>query len=352
MPACFGALRLDSPVWMAPMVGYNEAVTRRLCRRFGAATSITEMLKPEQLLKNPRSLRTVLQTLPDEGIRGAQIACADVAEAEAAAAWVGEAGFDYIELNFGCPLPKERRRRRGAALLADPEQIEALVAAVVHMLPCPVAVKVRSGPGEGRETIAEVARAVQQGGAAALCVHGRAADQPYDSPSRLAPIARAREAAPGLLLLGNGDIEEPSDAQRMVAETGCDGVVIGRGMVGNPWLLARVRAVLGGAPDPGAPTPQQIFDQLLDHAGELVELLGPRKGLGYARRYGHFYFAGFPEITLYRARVARLGPTLADFAAGLRPLVDSLRRREVHVRLRAFEAAWRGPTLPAHDRRV
>ncbi len=324
------------------MMGYNDPVTRRLCRAFGAATTVTEMLKPEQLLRNCRSLRGVLTVVPGEEPRGAQIACGTVREAAEAAAWVEARGFAYVDLNFGCPLKKERRRGRGSAVLGDPRRVEALTRAAVEAVAIPVSVKIRSGPGQGEVNVAEVSQAAEQGGALALCVHGRAADAPYDAPSPLAPIRVAREAVPGLMLLGNGDILEPGDALRMVAETGCDGVVIGRGMVGNPWLLRRCREVLAGRPDPGAPAPEAVFAQARRHARELVEVLGPKKGLRFAIRYGHYYIAGFAEVTAYREQARRLGRSLASFEEGLAALEESVRSRFGPARHRRFERGWEG----------
>jgi nifR3 family TIM-barrel protein len=293
-----GPLVVDPPVVLAPMAGVTNPAFRLLCRRFGPGLYVSEMITARALVESNQKTIRMASRAPGEPVHSVQIYGVDPAVMRAAVRiLVDQIGADHVDLNFGCPAPKVTRKGGGAALPAHPVLFGRVVSAAVAAAdPVPVTVKMRSGLDATTETATEAARIAEGEGVAAIALHARTAEQRYAGPARWEDIARLKEAVQTVPVLGNGDIWESADAREMQRRTGCDGVVVGRGCLGRPWLFADLAAAYRAAgpvadwqPDLG-----QVAAVMLDHARLLVEHLGPEAGVRDFRKHAGWYLTGFP----------------------------------------------------------
>jgi nifR3 family TIM-barrel protein len=294
-PLPLGDLEVWPPVVLAPMAGVTNAAFRRLCRRHGGGLYVSEMVGARGLLEGNRTSRLKASFAPDESPRSIQLYATDPVDAgRAAGLLAGEGRVDHIDLNFGCPAPKVTRHGGGAALPWRLDVYAAIVGAVVEQAgDVPVTVKLRTGIDETHLTYLEAGRAAQDLGVAAVALHARTAAQRYGPPADWRAIARL-QAALEVPVLGNGDIWEAADALRMMSETGCAGVVVGRGCLGRPWLFRDLQAAFAGEPVPPAPDLGEVADLLAEHARLLVDDHGPVTGLRELRKHTSWYLQGFP----------------------------------------------------------
>jgi tRNA-dihydrouridine synthase B len=291
---------------MAPMMGYNEAPLRQLCRRFGSGLAVTEMVKPEKLLRaDPLVLRDLAFGETERPL-GVQIAVREEERLLPALELLAPRDFDFVDLNMGCPLKKECRRGWGAALLREPDLAGQLVAAAVGALDVPVTVKVRTGYELDERTAPQLVDAVIQGGAAMICVHGRTKMGWYREPVDLSAIRAVVEAARGRVpVVGNGDVVDLPSAMEMFAATGCDAVMIGRGAVGNPWIFRRVDTYLREGRVLPTPEFNEVAELYEEHMDGVQAIFGDRKGFSQVRRYAFYYFGRFAgHDNAWRARIA------------------------------------------------
>src|SRR5579871_6430328 len=285
-----GGVRVLSRALMAPMMGYNERAMRRIFRRFGSGLALTEMVKPEKLLRGDRDVLRGLEFGDDERPLGAQICGRDPEPAVAAALDLRRRGYDLIDLNMGCPLKKEVARGRGAQLLREPEQVRKLVSALARALDCPLTVKVRAGWEPGEITAPEIARIAVDCGARAVTVHGRTKMGWYKEKNDRGVIRAVREALPPEVpVIGNGDVVDLASAVSMFEETGCDAVMIGRGAVGNPWLFRRVNQYLAAGETLPDPTFAEVRDLYLEHMASVQEMWGEKAGYKQVCLYSFHY---------------------------------------------------------------
>ncbi|MBC7346724.1 MAG: tRNA dihydrouridine synthase DusB [Clostridia bacterium] len=299
-----GNLKLESPVVAAPMAGVSDKVFRRLAREYGAALTYTEMVSAKGLLyRNPRTLSLV--DLAGEERVGVQLFGAEPAEVAEAAALVVERGAVLVDLNMGCPVPKVVKAGAGAALMRDPDRAAAIVRAVAEAVPVPVTVKMRKGWDAGEETALWLAREVAAAGAAAITVHGRTRADRYHGRADWEIIARVKEAV-SVPVIGNGDLFQPEDAQRMMALTGCDAVMLARGVLGNPWLFAACRAVLAGEPPPPPPAGRTRVETALRHLEMMIGYYGEERGVLKMRKHLTWYLKGLPGAARLRQEVCSL----------------------------------------------
>lgn len=239
-----GALALDVPVVLAPMAGITNTAFRRLCREYGAGLYVSEMITSRALVeRTPTSLR-LIKHHESETPRSIQLYGVDPRTvSEAISFLVNEDLADHIDLNFGCPVPKVTRRGGGSALPWKLDLFQAIVEQAVHAAgDLPLTVKMRKGIDDEHLTYIEAAKIAEGAGVAAIALHGRTASQLYSGQADWDSIATLKQAVSSIPVLGNGDIWSADDAVRMVQETGCDGVVVGRGCLGRPWLFADLAA--------------------------------------------------------------------------------------------------------------
>ncbi|RZT80476.1 nifR3 family TIM-barrel protein [Micromonospora violae] len=305
-PLTLGQHQVWPPVVLAPMAGITNVGFRRLCREQGGGIYVCEMITTRALVeRNPKTLRMITFG-DDEKPRSLQLYGTDPEITAAAVRIVVERDLaDHIDLNFGCPVPKVTRRGGGAALPWRRRLFARLVrAAVAAAAPSgvPVTVKMRKGIDDDHLTYVEAGLAAQEAGVAAVALHGRTASQRYSGTADWDAIATLKQAL-DVPVLGNGDIWEADDALRMVAHTGVDGVVIGRGCLGRPWLFADLEAAFNGRPERRLPTLGEVAVTMRRHAELLVDQFsagarnparGERDGCTDFRKHVAWYLKGFP----------------------------------------------------------
>ncbi len=270
-PLRIGPLTVDPPVVLAPMAGVTNPAFRTLCARFGALLGVSEMITARALVERHRTTLAMVARAPDADTHSVQLYGVDPAVVGLAVRILTEeVGADHIDLNFGCPAAKVTRKGGGAALPAHPVLLGRILAAAVDAAgDVPVTMKMRMGIDEDLRTDTEAARIAADAGVAAIALHARTATQLYSGQAHWEAIAELKASvavhSPATPVLGNGDIFSGEDAVRMMTTTGCDGVVVGRGCLGRPWLFAELAAALTGQPVPPDPTLGEIVATMVEH---------------------------------------------------------------------------------------
>jgi len=315
-PVHLGPIKVWPPVVLAPMAGVTNPAFRSLCRRFGAGLYVSEMITARPLVEdNPKTLK-LAEFAPDEAVRSLQIYGVDpYYVGEAVKRLVSEDRVDHIDMNFGCPVRKVTRKGGGSAIPARPRLLRNIVrAAVSNAGDVPVTIKFRVGINEDVHTHLDAGRIGEDEGCAAVALHARTAAQLYDGHAHWETIAELKAAVTSIPVLGNGDIWEAHDAIRMMRETGCDGVVVGRGCLGRPWLFRDLAAVFNGQEPPNPPRFGEIRDTMLEHARLLSTWRGNElNAMRSFRRHASWYTKGFPGSARLRPRLMRVA-SLAQLA--------------------------------------
>lgn len=303
-----GPISVDLPVVLAPMAGVTNAPFRRLCRNFGAGLYVSEMISARALCEGNDKTTKLASFAPDETPRSLQLAAVDPTYvAQAVTQLVERDGVDHIDLNFGCPVRKVTRNGGGGALPYKRRLYESVVSAAVKAAgPIPVTVKFRVGIDDDHITYIDAGKIAESVGAAAVALHGRTVSQLYSGHADWSTIARLKEAVQTIPVLGNGDIWEAQDALDMMAQTGCDGVVIGRGCLGRPWLFGQLAAAFAGEPIPDPPRTPEVAKIMTEHAELLVDWFGPNKGIREFRKHTAWYLKGYPVGGELRGLLGRI----------------------------------------------
>jgi nifR3 family TIM-barrel protein len=310
-----GPIALASPVVLAPMAGVTNVAFRTLCReleqeRVGTVSGlyVCEMVTARALVERHPVTMHMTSFSADESPRSLQLYTVDPATTYAAVKMVADEGLaDHVDMNFGCPVPKVTRRGGGAALPFKRRLFGQIVGAAVRATEgtdIPVTVKFRIGIDDAHQTHLDAGRIAESEGAAAVALHARTAAQRYSGSADWEQIARLKQHVRTIPVLGNGDIFEVSDALTMMAVTGCDGVVIGRGCLGRPWLFAELSAAFTGSPPPGAPDLGEVANIIRRHGELLAAHFGEDKGMRDIRKHVAWYLHGFPAGSELRRALA------------------------------------------------
>jgi nifR3 family TIM-barrel protein len=312
-----GPLQVDPPVVLAPMAGVTNSAYRSLCRSYGAGLYVSEMVSARAMVEGNEKTARMLRFGPDEDVRSIQLYGVDPMTVRTATrTLVDEVGVDHIDLNMGCPVPKVTKLGGGAALPAHPRLLASIVAAAVTAAgDVPVTVKMRLGIDAATPTFLTAARAAADSGAAAVALHARTAEQLYSGTADWSRIAQLVEAVPDVPVLGNGDIWDAADGVEMVRQTGCAGVVVGRGCLGKPWLFRDLADAFAGRPVAPAPLLGEVTAVMRRHVRLLVEVKGD-EGVGVRdfRKHVGWYLTGYPVGGEVR-RVMAQTSTLAELDA-------------------------------------
>ncbi|HEX5906591.1 MAG TPA: tRNA dihydrouridine synthase DusB [Propionibacteriaceae bacterium] len=302
-----GPIEVDPPVVLAPMAGITNAAFRQLCREQGAGLYVCEMITSRGIVERDRKTLQMLQFDPGERIRSVQLYGVDPAiMARATEILCNEYGVDHVDLNFGCPVPKVTRKGGGAALPYKRERLRMILTATVKAATpygVPVTVKTRIGIDHDHQTFLDAGRIAEESGCAAIALHGRTAQQAYAGKADWDAIS-ALKAHVSIPVLGNGDIWEAADALHMVRQAGVDGVVIGRGCLGRPWLFRDLADAFAGRRTRTLPNLGEVMGTLRRHAELLVALSDELHGLSDLRKHMAWYFKGFPVGGELRRRLS------------------------------------------------
>jgi nifR3 family TIM-barrel protein len=317
-----GPIAVWPPVVLAPMAGVTNPPFRTLCRRYGAGLYVSEMITARALVEGNRKTLLLASFGAEEETRSLQLYGVDPRYVgEAVRLLVGEGRVDHLDMNFGCPVRKVTSKGGGAAIPLKPRLLRAIVRAAVEAAgEVPVTLKFRIGIDDRYQTYLDAGRIGQEEGCAAVGLHARTAAQLYDGEARWDAIARLKQAVTRIPVLGNGDVWEAWDALRMMRTTGCDGVVVGRGCLGRPWLFRDLAFVFDGREPQDPPRLAGVVDVMLEHARLLSEWLGDEAAAMKAfRKHSSWYTKCFPGSAPLRQRlmqVLRL-EELAEVLAGV-----------------------------------
>lgn len=348
MPLRIGPLTVDPPVVLAPMAGVTNAPFRRLCREFGAGLYVSEMIGARGLIERNEKTLALARFDDDEVPRSIQLYGTDPSSLGAAVSMlVGELGVDHIDMNFGCPMGKVTRHGGGAALPWKTDLFRSIVRAAVEAAGVvPVTVKFRKGIDDDHLTYLDTGLIAEDEGAAALALHARTARQLYSGEADWDAIASLKEVVTTIPVLGNGDIWTAQDAVAMMEKTGCDGVVVGRGCLGRPWLFRDLADVLGGGHPRRPPDLGDVGKIMIRHATLLVDHFGERVGINLFRKHPSWYLKGFPVGPAVRDAFSRVSSI-----EELDTLVEELDRsvpfpEEAHTMVRGHSHGPRPVHLP------
>nr|WP_122012011.1 tRNA dihydrouridine synthase DusB [Maliibacterium massiliense] len=298
--------QIDTSGWtrgamLAPMAGITDRVFRRLCRRKGSVRATTEMVSAKGLYYSAASTRTLLARDADEQALSVQLFGHEEDVLAYAVAQVNDLPFDAIDINMGCPAPKVTRQGDGSALMLDLPRAARVIDTVVRISKKPVSVKFRSGWDDAHLCAVDFARMAEEHGAAFVCVHPRTRAQQYAGHANWETIAAVKQAV-RIPVIGSGDVRSGKDALDMLQETRCDGVMIGRAALGNPWIFEEVRACLAGAPY-APPSVAQRLEMARTHALMLVRELPERVAILQMRKHVAWYMHGMPGAAALRQQV-------------------------------------------------
>lgn len=309
-----GPIALDAPVVLAPMAGITNTAFRRLCREYGAGLYVSEMITTRALVERNATTMRLITHHESETPRSIQLYGVDPATTEAAVRLlVDEDRADHIDLNFGCPVPKVTRKGGGAALPWKTGLFREIVTRAARAAgDVPLTVKMRKGIDTDHLTFLDAGRIAEDAGVAAVALHARTAAEFYSGTADWNAIAELKQAVSSIPVLGNGDIWSADDAVRMMAETGCDGVVVGRGCLGRPWLFGDLAAAFGAPGIRPDATLAYVADAFRRHAELLVEFYEDEgRGCRDIRKHVAWYFKGYPVGGEIRAALATAS-TLAE----------------------------------------
>ncbi len=314
-PIAIGPITVWPPVVLAPMAGVTNPPFRTLCRRYGAGLYVSEMITARALVEGNRKTLLLAGFGPEETTRSLQLYGVDPRYVgEAVRLLVAEDRVDHLDMNFGCPVRKVTSKGGGAAIPAKPRLLREIVrSAVANAGDVPVTLKFRIGVDDDLTTFLEAGRIGQEEGCAAVALHARTAAQLYDGQADWDAIARLKREVTRIPVLGNGDIWEAEDALRMMRTTGCDGVVVGRGCLGRPWLFRDLADVFDGREPQDPPDFGGVTDVMLQHARLLAVWQGESDAMRSFRKHSAWYTKGFAGGGALRERLMRV-QTLGELA--------------------------------------
>ncbi len=294
-----GNVTLENNVILAPMAGVTDLPFRLLCREQGAGLVCMEMVSAKAIYYNNKNTESLMEIHPQEGPASLQLFGSDPKLLGEMAKRIEERPFAILDFNMGCPVPKVVNNGEGSALMKEPKLVEEILTALVKAVSKPVTVKIRKGFDQAHENAVEIARIAESCGVGAIAVHGRTREQYYSGSADWECIARVKEAV-RIPVIGNGDVDSPEAAERLLSQTGCDGVMIGRAAQGNPWIFGRTVRYLETGEVQEKPGPEQKRDMVLRHAALQLAYKGEYTGVREMRKHLAWYTVGMPHSARFR----------------------------------------------------
>ena len=297
-----GDVVLGNNVILAPMAGVSDLPFRLLCKEQGAGLLGMEMVSAKAIMYNSKNTEALMEIHPDEMPVSLQLFGSDADIISEMAKRIEDRPFSILDINMGCPVPKVVNNGEGSALMKNPALVREIVSKTVETVRKPVTVKIRKGFDGEHANAVEIAKAAEDAGAAAVAVHGRTREEFYSGKADWKIIAEVKKAV-NIPVIGNGDVTDGESAKRMLEETGCDGVMIGRAARGNPWIFREVTAYLENGRKEPRPEAEEVKDVILRHAELQTRYKGEYIGIMEMRKHIAWYTAGYPHSAKFRGRI-------------------------------------------------
>lgn len=297
-----GNVKLDNPLVLAPMAGVTDLPFRVLCKEQGVGLICMEMISAKAILYKSKNTETLMEMHPSEHPVSLQLFGSDPDIISEMAKQIEDRPFDILDINMGCPVPKVVNNGEGSALMKNPDLVKEIVSKTVKAIKKPVTVKIRRGFDEEHVNAVEIAKIIEDCGAAAVAVHGRTREQYYAGKADWGIIREVKEAV-SIPVIGNGDVDAPEKAKQMMEETGCDGVMIARGAQGDPWIFSRTLHYLETGEVPPKPSKEEVVETMLRHARMQLDYKGNYTGIREMRKHIAWYTGGFPHSAKLRAAI-------------------------------------------------
>ena len=316
-----GNVTLDNPVILAPMAGVSDLPFRLLCREMGAALVCMEMVSAKAIYYNNKNTDSLMEIHPEEVPASLQLFGSDPDIVSEMAKKIEERPFSVLDLNMGCPVPKVVNNGEGSALMKNPLLAGKIIEKTAKAIQKPLTVKIRKGFDDAHVNAVEMAKIAQESGAAAVAVHGRTREQYYSGTADWDIIAQVKQAVK-IPVIGNGDVVDAASALRLFEQTGCDGIMVGRGAQGNPWIFREILAALEDREIPARPNRRELYEMIVRHAQLSCTYKGEYITVREMRKHLAWYTTGLPHAAALRRQINSM-ETMEELMEGMKLLLEA-----------------------------